>query len=101
MTNETIHTYITHTHRRTTMCGTLDYLPPEMVEGQEHDEKVDLWALGVLCYEFLCGSPPFETPSNEDTYSRICKVDIRFPPYVSMKARDLIIKVRREGEREG
>ncbi|KAK8390047.1 hypothetical protein O3P69_012928 [Scylla paramamosain] len=32
--------------RRTTLCGTLDYLPPEMVEGKDHDEKVDLWSLG-------------------------------------------------------
>lgn len=42
------------------MCGTLDYLPPEMVEGKEHSEKVDYWALGVLTYEFLVGNPPFE-----------------------------------------
>lgn len=46
--------------RRSTLCGTLDYLPPEMIEGKEHNSKVDLWALGVLCYEFLVGSPPFE-----------------------------------------
>jgi serine/threonine protein kinase len=46
--------------RRRTLCGTLDYLPPEMVEGKEHNTKVDLWALGVLAYEFLCGKPPFE-----------------------------------------
>lgn len=45
---------------RKTLCGTLDYLPPEMVEGKEHNEKVDHWALGVLTYEFLCGVPPFE-----------------------------------------
>ena len=46
--------------RRTTMCGTLDYLPPEMVEGRTHNKLVDNWALGVLCYEFVCGAAPFE-----------------------------------------
>jgi len=46
--------------RRTTMCGTLDYLPPEMVEGRVHNKLVDNWALGVLCYEFVCGGAPFE-----------------------------------------
>ena len=52
--------YVLTTTSRTTLCGTLDYLPPEMVLGKEHSEKVDLWALGVLTYEFLCGNPPFE-----------------------------------------
>lgn len=46
--------------RRKTLCGTLDYLPPEMVERKDHNEKVDHWALGVLAYEFLVGKPPFE-----------------------------------------
>ena len=46
--------------RRKTLCGTLDYLPPEMVERKDHSEKVDHWALGVLAYEFLVGKPPFE-----------------------------------------
>ncbi len=56
------------------MCGTLDYLPPEMIEGKTHDEKVDLWSLGVLCYEFLIGRPPFESQSHEVTYRRISRV---------------------------
>lgn len=47
-------------NRRSTLCGTLDYLPPEMVEGKEHTAAVDLWALGVLTYEFVVGEPPFE-----------------------------------------
>ena len=69
--------------RRATMCGTLDYLPPEMVVGDSHDEKVDLWSLGVLLYEFLCGKPPFETASHQETYQRIVKVDLKFPTHVS------------------
>jgi aurora kinase A len=42
--------------RRNTLCGTLDYLPPEMIEGKEHDKSVDVWSLGILCYEFLVGT---------------------------------------------
>lgn len=56
------------------MCGTLDYLPPEMIEGHAHSEKVDLWCIGVLCYECLVGNPPFETASHSETYKRIMKV---------------------------
>lgn len=79
--------------RRATMCGTLDYLPPEMVAGDYHDEKVDLWSLGVLCYEFLCGKPPFETASHQETYQRIINVDLKFPPHVTSGAQDLMRKL--------
>ena len=58
-----------------------------------HDEKVDLWSLGVLCYEFLVGNPPFEADTNNETYRRISKVELQFPPHVSGDARDLIRKV--------
>lgn len=86
--------------RRTTLCGTLDYLPPEMIEGTNHDENVDLWSLGVLCYELLVGKPPFETESNSETYRRITKVDIRYPPYVSAGARDLISSLLKHDPRK-
>ena len=74
------------------MCGTLDYLPPEMVEGKDHDSTVDVWSLGVLCYEFLFGQPPFDAPGYSKTYERILKVDLRFPSHhqVSDAAKDLI-----------
>jgi serine/threonine protein kinase len=52
--------------RRNTLCGTLDYLPPEMIENKEHDHSVDIWALGVLTYEFLVGSPPFEAEGHSE-----------------------------------
>ncbi|KAM3878063.1 aurora kinase A [Diretmus argenteus] len=82
----------TPSSRRSTLCGTLDYLPPEMIEGRTHDEKVDLWSLGVLCYEFLVGRPPFETKTNEETYRKISRVEYSYPDRanVSAGARDLI-----------
>jgi len=84
------------TSRRATMCGTLDYLPPEMIEGNMHDEKVDLWSLGVLTYEFLVGKPPFEAESNNETYKRITKVDLQFPGHVTEGARDFVTKLLRK-----
>ncbi|XP_075493245.1 serine/threonine-protein kinase Aurora-3-like isoform X2 [Primulina tabacum] len=78
--------------KRHTMCGTLDYLAPEMVENKAHDYSVDNWTLGVLCYEFLYGVPPFEAESQSDTFRRIMKVDLSFPstPEVSAEAKNLI-----------
>jgi serine/threonine protein kinase len=78
--------------RRTTLCGTLDYLPPEMIEGKEHDATVDIWSLGVLLYEFLVGSPPFEEARQRETCRRIQSVDLRFPTGLNPLARDLIKK---------
>jgi len=79
--------------RRGTMCGTLDYLPPEMIEGEMHDEKVDLWSLGILTYEFLVGKPPFESEDNNQTYKKIIRGDFHFPDQISEEARDLVRKL--------
>ncbi|KAL5136917.1 Serine/threonine-protein kinase Aurora-3 [Glycine soja] len=81
--------------KRHTMCGTLDYLAPEMVENKAHDYAVDNWNLGILCYEFLYGAPPFEAESQADTFKRIMKVDISFPPTpsVSLDAKNLISRI--------
>ncbi|XP_015681945.1 aurora kinase B-B, partial [Protobothrops mucrosquamatus] len=86
--------------RRKTMCGTLDYLPPEMIEGKPHNEKVDLWCIGILCYEFLVGTPPFESECHSETYRRIVSVDLRFPPFVTEGAKDLIVKLLRHNPAE-
>ncbi|KIS72049.1 putative ser/thr protein kinase [Mycosarcoma maydis] len=79
-------------NRRQTLCGTLDYLPPEMVNGEQHDKAVDLWALGVLCYEFLEGVPPFEELENAPagTYKRINNIDFKIPRHFSPEAADLV-----------
>lgn len=81
--------------RRQTVCGTLDYLPPEMVGHTPHDKSVDLWCLGVLMYEFLYGHAPFEADDQKATYERISNVDLKFDarPVVSDEAKDLIRKL--------
>lgn len=82
--------------RRRTFCGTLDYLPPEMVESQAHDQRVDVWSLGILCYELLAGVPPFEDLDEGyvATYEKIVNVDYSFPAHVSDLAQKFIQKVR-------
>ncbi|KAL7298535.1 hypothetical protein TKK_0008311 [Trichogramma kaykai] len=79
--------------RRETVCGTLDYLPPEMVNGQTHDHTVDLWGVGILTYEFLVGQPPFLAKTYDETYHRIKKVKYTIPDHMSSGARDLIAKL--------
>lgn len=75
------------------MCGTLDYLPPEMIDHKDYDSTVDNWCIGVLTYEFLCGHPPFESQTKDMTYERIRKLDLRFPSHVSEQAQDFIRKL--------
>ncbi|GAA6048535.1 hypothetical protein JCM3770_006541 [Rhodotorula araucariae] len=83
-------------NRRSTLCGTLDYLPPEMVESKDHTAAVDLWALGVLTYEFLVGAPPFEDLSGHAaTYKKITRLEYTIPAHVSPEAADLIRKLLR------
>ncbi|KAF2623690.1 serine/threonine-protein kinase-like protein [Macroventuria anomochaeta] len=80
-------------NRRNTMCGTLDYLPPEMLKGASKDnyytEKVDLWSLGVLTYEFLVGEAPFED-TQVMTQRKIVRGEYTVPGFVSAEAKDLI-----------
>lgn len=76
--------------RRSTMCGTLDYLAPEMVEKKPHDAKLDLWCLGILTFEFLCGRAPFHSTTNQETIRKISKAEVKFPSYVSDDAKDFI-----------
>ncbi|RWS13249.1 aurora kinase-like protein [Dinothrombium tinctorium] len=75
---------------RETVCGTLDYLAPEMILRQPYNEKVDLWCLGVLTYEFLVGKPPFEHKDQLVTYKRIVNVDVQYPNEVNDLARSFI-----------
>jgi serine/threonine protein kinase len=59
-------------------------VPPEIVVGEYYDEKVDIWCIGILCYELCTGHAPFEAKNNElETYDKILSVDLNFPPGLS------------------
>ncbi|XP_040164422.1 aurora kinase B [Anopheles arabiensis] len=85
----------TNSNKRKTMCGTLDYLPPEMVDGKMYDDSVDQWCLGILCYEFLVGNPPFESQTTQTTYDKIRRLDIVYPRHMTAGAINLISKLLR------
>lgn len=67
---------VTNRNRRETLCGTLDYLSPEMVRGTPYDTSVDIWAIGVTLYEFLCGKPPFEAHVSLHIHLLSCESNI-------------------------
>ncbi|KAI1752003.1 serine/threonine-protein kinase [Xylaria castorea] len=80
-------------NRRETRCGTLDYIPPEMLMPSpvSYTNAVDLWALGVLTYEFLTGGTPFADIDVAATRRRICKLDMEpLPASVSSEAKNFI-----------
>nr|CCC89821.1 putative serine/threonine-protein kinase [Trypanosoma congolense IL3000] len=57
--------------RRPTVCGTLDYLSPELLGGTPYSYSADMWSLGALLVELLCGKPPFYRTSQRETLSAI------------------------------
>ncbi len=84
---------------RTTLCGTPDYLPPEVIEGKRYAGAFDIWTLGILLYEMLVGRPPFSAlpteeaepdPDAKATMDRILKGHFDMPDFVSPQAADLI-----------
>ena len=78
---------------RMTYCGTLDYLAPEMINQQGHTTSLDLWNLGVLLFELLTGSAPFQASNQAAMFEKILKVRITFPKNFPPLAKDLISKL--------
>jgi aurora kinase, other len=63
------------------MCGTKDYLAPEMCTRVPYNAKVDTWTVGVLAYEFLHGTPPFAESQDDVQRMRIQQANFHFPKF--------------------
>ncbi|ANQ07785.1 Serine/threonine protein kinase [Plasmodium coatneyi] len=79
--------------KRSTFCGTVDYMPPEIINQIPYDCNVDLWCLGIVIFELLVGFPPFTDDTQERIFSQIKELNFHFPKAISLQARDLILKL--------
>lgn len=83
-------TRVDDAERKYTLCGTPNYLAPEILLKTGHSYQVDVWSLGCIVYTLAVGTPPFETPDLNDTYKRIKENKYTIPDNLSSVLRDFI-----------
>ncbi|KAK5899023.1 hypothetical protein CesoFtcFv8_008542 [Champsocephalus esox] len=76
--------------RKKTLCGTPNYIAPEVLCKKGHSYEVDIWSLGCILYTLLVGKPPFETSCLKETYNRIKKNNYTIPWHINPLASNLI-----------
>ncbi|CAG5126129.1 unnamed protein product, partial [Candidula unifasciata] len=76
--------------KKMTVCGTPNYIAPEVLQKKGHSFEADLWAIGCITYALLVGRPPFETTTLKETYLRITENNYTLPPSLSASAKNLI-----------
>ena len=78
-------------HRRSySVCGTWEYMAPEVLCGKGYDYSVDWWSLGVLMYEMLVGVCPFEGENKKETMAKVMKSTIEYPDSLSSESISLL-----------
>ena len=85
--------YIQDDEKRNTVCGTPIYLAPEIINESGHDEKVDIWCIGVLLFELSTGMVPFAGNNIETLKNNILNVKISWPRDINLEAKNLISKI--------
>ncbi|XP_041973714.1 serine/threonine-protein kinase polo [Aricia agestis] len=77
--------------KKKTLCGTPNYIAPEILTKKGHSFEVDVWSLGCIMYTLLIGKPPFETSTLRDTYKRIKQCEYRIPSSLRKPAASMIV----------
>lgn len=77
--------------RKKTLCGTPNYIAPEILNKKGHSFEVDIWSIGCVMFTLLAGQPPFETKTLKDTYSKIRKCDYQLPRTLKKSAAQMIM----------
>ena len=78
---------------RSTFCGTVEYMAPEIVGSENYDYSVDIWSLGILLYELLFGHSPFKAKNMKSVILNIKSHDFIFDKPISHECKDLIRKI--------
>jgi len=91
------------TDRTWTLCGTPDYLAPEIILSKGHNKGVGYWALGILIYEMCAGFVPYYSDDPMEVYQLILAGDLKFPSHFSRACMDLVTKLltQNQGKRIG
>ena len=92
--------YIRNHRIRNTICGTPLYLPPEMVAESGHNEKADIWCIGVLLFELSTGKVPFEGNDYSTVKYNISRLNISWPSDIEPDIKDLISKILKKNPNE-
>lgn len=76
--------------RTGSICGTRNYLPPEMLFGRTYSFQADLWCLGVMLFRVLVGLFPFDAARTKEVFHKVKRYEPKFPAWLSAEARDLL-----------
>ena len=85
--------YMQEDEKRQTVCGTPIYLAPEIIKEDGHDEKVDIWCIGVLLFELITGNVPFQGNDIDTLKENILHLRISWPKDINIDAKNLIKKI--------